>query len=217
MKIKNERISLLVNALGNLDADKVYLLAGEFLSQGATPLMIQQFMNIGMKLVGEYYQSGEYFLADMLYASYIYNNVLKNELMQMSEDTPKKGLVVIGNVLGDMHEMAKSIVSNTLSSNGFKVIDLGVDLKTSIFIEAVKRYKPDILAISCMMSSALDEIGKITDALEKEHLKENVKIIVGGNPSLAIQYKELGADLYGSDAVSGLEVCLTLTGENDHA
>lgn len=213
MKVKNERIALLVDALSNLKEQEVYALVDEFLAGEMTPLSIQKFLSVGLQLVAEYYQSGEYFLADLLYASYIYNKVLsKIELNQIEPNVQEKGIIVIGTVAGDIHEMAKSIVANTLSLNGFRVIDLGTDLESSVFVDAVKLYQPDILALSCLLKPSLLQIQQIHQNLIQAGLRDSVQIIAGGNPSLSIAYSEYGADAFGADAISGLEVCLNIMG-----
>lgn len=201
----------LICAIGDLNEDLLLESAKQLLSQSVSPQQILIYLNMGMKLVGENYESGQYFLGDLIYAGLLYEKILTLPKMQYEKqkESGRIGKVIIGTVAGDVHDLGKSIIANTLSTNGFEVIDLGVDLPTETFVDATLKYKPDIIAVSCVISSSLTEIQKLTDILKNANLRDRVKVIVGGNSSFAKYYKHIGADAYGKDAMEGLAICLS--------
>jgi 5-methyltetrahydrofolate--homocysteine methyltransferase len=130
-------------------------------------------------------------------------------LFKMEEPSPK-GKVVIGTVKGDVHDIGKTIFSIMLQADGFEVLDLGVDVSEEVFVEAVERTKPDILAMSALLTSTISNMKSVLDALEEKGIRKNIKVIVGGRPVTKEYAEQIGADEYGEDAVEGLRKCLSL-------
>jgi methylmalonyl-CoA mutase cobalamin-binding domain/chain len=100
-----------------------------------------------------------------------------------------------------------------LRANGFDVIDLGVDVPPKRFVEAVKQYKPDIVGMSALLTSTMINMKKVIETLEREGLRDKVKVIVGGAPLTEKFAKEIGADAYGENAVIAVEICKKLVEE----
>jgi 5-methyltetrahydrofolate--homocysteine methyltransferase len=123
-----------------------------------------------------------------------------------------KGLVVLGTVKGDVHDIGKMIFAVTLESNGFSCIDLGVDVDREVFADAVARHRPDILSLSALLTSTLPAMREVLEELERRGLRQQVKVIVGGHPVTGEFAREIGADAWGRDAVDGLKKCLSFTG-----
>jgi methanogenic corrinoid protein MtbC1 len=123
-----------------------------------------------------------------------------------------RGLVLLGTVKGDVHDIGKMIFAVTLEANGFSCIDLGVDVDKEVFAERVARDKPDILSLSALLSSTLPAMGEVLEELGKRSLRQDVKVIVGGHAVTEEFAREIGADAYGRDAVDGLKKCLSFTG-----
>jgi len=122
-----------------------------------------------------------------------------------SDDLKKRGTVVIGTVEGDLHDIGKNIVSTLLSSSGFDVHDLGVDVPADKFIEKVKETKADVLALSALLTTTMLEMGNIVEKLRTEGIREQVKVILGGAPLSAEYAEDIGADAFASGAITGVE------------
>jgi len=123
-----------------------------------------------------------------------------------------RGLVVLGTVKGDVHDIGKMIFAVTLEAGGFSCIDLGVDVDRGAFADAVAVHRPDILSLSALLTSTLPAMGEVLGELERRGLRKQVKVIVGGHPVTEEFAREIGADAWGRDAVDGLRKCLSFIG-----
>jgi len=151
--------------------------------------------------VGTKYESGEYFLSELIMAG-----VLSTEVTHMLRPyLTKTGLkplarVAIGTVRGDVHDIGKNIVIMMLFAAGCEVIDLGVDVPADKFVEVVEKEMPDVLGLSALLSSSMYEMEHVLDVLQKRGLRNRVKVIVGGRPVTAEYCESIGADGYAEDA-----------------
>jgi len=127
-------------------------------------------------------------------------------------DRKGRGLVLLGTVKGDVHDIGKMIFSVTLESNGFSCVDLGVDVDWEVFADRVARDRPDILSLSALLSSTLPAMREVLEELERRGLRDKVKVIVGGHAVTEEFAREIGADAYGRDAIDGLKKCLAFVG-----
>src|SRR5512136_9104 len=126
-----------------------------------------------------------------------------------------RGLVLLGTVKGDVHDIGKMIFAVTLESNGFSCIDLGVDVDKELFAERVTQDRPDILSLSALLSSTLPAMREVLDELGRRGLRKQVKVIVGGHAVTGEFAREIGADAYGEDAIDGLKKCLSFVGARE--
>ena len=179
----------------------------EALSLNIDPLKILDCVSKGLDEVGRKYESGEYFLMELILAGNLASEVT-NMLRPYLKAKRKisRGKVVIGTVEGDLHDIGKNIVISMLSSAGFEVIDLGVDVSAEKFIDAVKKEKPDILAMSCLLTVGLPHMREVIEKLKEEGLRDKVKVMVGGRPVTPEYAREIGADAYGADAVDAVNI-----------
>ncbi len=161
--------------------------------------------------VGELFEKGEYYLAEMLQSAHIVQLVL-NEVkpLLISGGGGEKGKVIMGTVRGDLHDIGKNIVILFLEGAGFSVIDLGRDAAPAKFIEAVKEQKPDIVGLSALLTTTLPAMKETVESLKKSDVLGQAKIIVGGSPVTAAFAEKIGADGYGKDVVEALRVVRTL-------
>jgi 5-methyltetrahydrofolate--homocysteine methyltransferase len=123
------------------------------------------------------------------------------------------GKVVIGTVKGDLHDIGKNLVIMLFEGGGFEVVDLGVDVSPEKFVEAVQKHKPQVVAISALLTTTMREMKTALDAIAKAGLKNQVKTIVGGAPLTEKFAKEIGADGYAPDAASAVDVVKSLVSE----
>lgn len=158
-------------------------------------------LSAGMKIVGEKYESHEYFLPEVIVASDALNaafNLFKPYLGE--NDSDFKAKVVIGVVKGDIHEIGKNIVAQFLTANNYKVIDLGRNVAPEKFIDAVEQNYADIVALSTLMSPTMEQMRIIIEQLKEKGLRQQVKVIIGGAPTDEEFMKEIGADFCCKDA-----------------
>ena len=177
------------------------------LDAGASSVDITRSMSEGLEEVGRRYEKGEYFLSELIMAGIMATEV--SSMLKPLGSTPDKassiGKVVIGTVKGDVHDIGKNIVSAMLVSIGYDVVDLGVDVPAEKFVEAVRFEKPDILALSCLLSHAVPQMKIVIDQLSSSGLRQRVKVMVGGRPIDRKSAVSMGADGYAEDAMKALE------------
>jgi len=212
-------LSAIKDNLVNLDTDGVVNTVIKALQSNLSPLDIFKSITEGMTIIGEKFQKGEYFLPELIVAGEIVKEVLKiiEPHLKSEEMKPKKlGKVVIGTVKGDLHDIGKNIVVMMLEAAGFDVIDLGVDVSSSKFIEAVREYDADIVGMSALLTVTMPEMKTVIDELKKANLRNKVKVIVGGAP-VTQEYADLiGADGYGETAFDAVRLCKAWIMEQKH-
>ena len=126
------------------------------------------------------------------------------------------GKVIIGTIEGDIHDIGKSLVSAMLTVAGFEVVDLGSDVPVEVFIEKTREVKPQVIGMSALMTTTMLRMQKVIEVLEKEGLRKNVKVIVGGAPTSKEWADKIGADGHGGDAMEAVEVMKNLVGFKGH-
>jgi methylmalonyl-CoA mutase cobalamin-binding domain/chain len=205
----------LAQALANLEEKKVYELIDKQIAEGINPLEIIQECNDGMIKVGELFSEQKYFISQLIYSAEILKQVMKKldphlAGIQTSGDTGEK--VIIGTVKGDIHDIGKNIVITLLKGSGFDVIDLGVDVPTEKFVEAVKSSGAKVLGLSALLNFTYPVMKEVVDAVSAAGLRDKVKIIVGGTPVNEQVREYAGADYYALDAVAGVRICKEIYG-----
>ena len=176
------------------------------LAENIPPLDIIQSMRDGLSTAGRKYERGEYFLSEL-----VMSGIMAQELSKMLKPHLQSGKnqflakVAIGTVKGDLHDIGKNLVSTMLSSAGFDIQDLGVDVPSEKFVEVVKNESPRIIAMSCLLTIAMDEMKNTVDRLERSGLRREVKVLVGGRPITSDFAKQIRADGYGADAIEAAE------------
>jgi 5-methyltetrahydrofolate--homocysteine methyltransferase len=165
----------------------------------------------GMEVVGKKFRAGEMFLPEVLLCAEVMHkgiDILNPLLAKAGRKTTNT--VVIGTVEGDIHDIGKKIVALLLEGNGFNVIDLGVNVKGEKFIEAVEKYKPQIVGMSALLTTTMPHMGEIIQTLKVKKLRDKVKVIVGGASVNAEFAKSIGADGYAVEAGTGVELAKKL-------
>ena len=174
------------------------------LAKGIAPLdVINKGMVAGLDVVGEQFATGEMFLPEMMLSAMAAREGMSiaTEGLDKGQLKPKATLV-IGTVKGDLHDIGKNLVSLILRSRGFNVIDLGVDVPEEQFVNAVREHKPDILGMSCLMTTTMVGMKDVINALVEAGVRDKVKVIVGGAPVNQEFASQIGADYYSRDAGS---------------
>ena len=197
-----EKIS---KAIVEFDIDNIKNLVNQALEAGIPALdIVTKGMAKGMEIVGKKYEEKEYFLAELIMAGEVMKTGME-VLEPHLKATPvgRKGVVVIGTVKGDLHDIGKNIVITLLKSSGFEVHDLGVDVDAQRFVEKVKETNADILALSALLTTTMVEMENVIKALKEASIRDKVKVIVGGAPITEEFASKIGADAFAVDRRHG--------------
>jgi methanogenic corrinoid protein MtbC1 len=197
----------LVNALADLKEAEVLAIVQKRLDEDQYPMEILDNARKGVAIVGQRYQTGEYFIPELVYSGEILKAIVEIVKPKLSEgaDVKRLGKVIIGTVAGDIHDIGKDIVTFMLDVNGFEVYDLGVDVPVKEFVNKIKEVKPSVVGLSGFLTLSFDSMKDTIEAMKAAGLRGKVKIMVGGG-TLDDKVREyVGADAFGrfaSDAVS---------------
>jgi methanogenic corrinoid protein MtbC1 len=197
----------LVEAMANMKEKEALALVDELLAQGEDPQKILDLSSQAMQVVGERYQEGTYFLPELIMAGEMLRKigeVLKPRLAAKQDQQKKLGVVVLGTVRGDIHDIGKDIVGFMLEVNGFEVYDLGIDQPEDAFVRAVKDHQPQVLALSGFLSVAFDSMKSTIEQVEAAGLRKGLKVIIGGGQMDDTVRAYTGADAFGMDAMEAV-------------
>jgi 5-methyltetrahydrofolate--homocysteine methyltransferase len=169
--------------------------------------IISEGLSAGMKIVGQKFEAGEYFIPDMLASAEAVSaamDILQPRLA--TSDIETKGTIIIATVKDDLHDIGKNIVSILLRGAGYTVKDLGNNVNTQAIVDAVREEKPQFLGLSALLTSTMAGMADVIQMLQQNGLRDQVKIIIGGAPVSEEFAKSIGADGYGSDGFQAVAV-----------
>jgi methanogenic corrinoid protein MtbC1 len=209
----------LAQALADLEEDRVIEIVSAELDAGTDALSILQSCQLGMTAVGDRFEQGEYFVSDLMMSGEIFRQVgLILEPRLKSETRASGGSVVVGTVLGDIHDIGKDIVVNMLKSANLEVTDLGVDVPPSQFVDALRETNATVLGLSGLLTLAFDSMAETISAIEEAGLRDSVRIMIGGGPVTGQVCEIVGADDWGADAQAAVRLAKTwLDGDSEAA
>ena len=196
----------LVDALVNMKEQEALETAKELIESGEDPLEILGSCSKAMEVVGKRFETGEYFLPQLVMAGEMLRQVsemLKPKLKGASQ-SEKLGKVVIGTVKGDLHDIGKDIVVFMLDVNGFDVMDLGIDVPSDKFVDAIKEFQPEVVGLSGFLTLAFDSMKETVDAIRDANLRDKVKIMIGGGQIDDEIRRYTEADAYGLNAMDAV-------------
>lgn len=201
----------LTKAVGDLDEPKVLGMLKEFVASNPTSEETSAVVSAcqqGMAIVGDLFDAKEYFVGDLIFAGELLTaaiDILKP--VMGGESTAKVGKIVLATVEGDLHDIGKNIFKSMSEAAGFEVYDLGIDTPASAFVEKIKEVKPEIVGMSGVLTLALDSMKNTVDTLKEAGLRDELKIILGGNPVTEEACKMIGADAFTTNAAEGVKIC----------
>jgi methylmalonyl-CoA mutase cobalamin-binding domain/chain len=207
-----DKASALRDCITNFRVDDIQSAVHDAVKGGLDPNDVVKFLSEGMNIIGQRYERQEVFLAELIMASETMKEGMKALNTYLKADSYKNSaVVVIGTVKGDLHDIGKDIAKTFLMSKGFEVHDLGIDVAPERFVESVRSTGAGIVGISVLLTTTLPEIKNTIRALEEAGMRSKVKVIVGGAALTEKIAKDLQADAYAVDAVSGTERCVEWT------
>ena len=193
-----------------LDGDTKRAIAAteKALAENANPLdLVQKFMIPAMAEVGKRFECEEYFVPEMLISARAMKSALALLKPRLAAQGAKPvGRVLIGTVKGDLHDIGKNLVASMLEGGGFEVIDMGTDVAPEKFVEVVKEKNPNLICLSALLTVTMPSMKSTIDALQKAGVRQQVKVLIGGAPITQNFADQIGADGYGENAASAVNL-----------
>ena len=197
----------LINAITSFNKQEALRITDELVKASAKPEEILAASRTAMQIIGKRFEDGEYFLPELIVSGDILAGIAEHlkPLLQKAGTGENLGKVVLGTVAGDIHDIAKDIVGSMLDVNGFKVIDLGVDVPVESFVQAAKEHQAQIVGLSGFLTLAIEPMRETISALKNAGLSD-VKVMVGGGPINAMVCEDVGADAWGANAMEAVAI-----------
>ena len=198
-----------MNAVIDIRYDEIAGLVGSALGEGSDPLDVLGALREGLRVVGERYQEGEYFLSQLFLAAETMKNALEilQPLLAATDQGESRGVIVIGSIEGDIHDFGKTIVSSLLTAEGYRIIDLGIDVPSERFVEEAEKANADIIGISALLSTTQPQSRDVVQILEERGIRDRFRVILGGtgvNPEYALE--QYGVDAAVNDGVEAVKI-----------
>ncbi len=206
----------LKQAILDYDPDASAEWAQKAIAAGISPAEALQTMTDAIRQIGEGFSCGDMFLPDLVGAADAMTAatpVIEAEIQRTGAERQSTGTVVIGTVYGDIHTIGKTMVATLLQAEGFTVHDAGINVTAEQFVESVRTQKPDILAMSALMTMTAPEQRKVIETLQSEGLRDSVKIMVGGGAITQEFADTIGADGYDPTAPGAAKLARKLVGK----
>lgn len=195
---------------GKLDVAKA--VTTEAIAENVYPqLIINEYMSRAMEDIGKRFEEGKAFVPELLMAARAMKGALDllKPLMKGAA-SHRLGKVVIGTVKGDLHDIGKNLVASMLEGCGFEVINLGTDISSEKFITAIKENQAQILCLSALLTTTMNYMQEVIDALEKTGIRQEVKVMIGGAPVSESFARQIGADGYSDNANAAVTLAKSL-------
>jgi len=188
----------------------------EAIAEGLNPqTVINDYMVKAMEEMGARFESGKAFVPNLLMSARAMKGSL--ELLKpllKTDGSESAGKVVIGTVKGDLHDIGKNLVASMLEGCGFEVINLGVDVSSEKFVEAIKEHNADVICMSALLTTTMNYMKEVVAAIEAAGLKSKVKVMIGGAPLSKSFADQIGADGYSDNANSAVQLAKALIAQN---
>ncbi len=188
-------------------------LVNEGLRRGEEPMALFDALAEGIAVVGQRYQSGEYFIPDLVLGANAMRAgaaLISGEIAGRQSVRHTLGKLVLGTVKTDLHDIGKNLVALLFQVGGFEVVDLGVDVPAERFVEAVRAERPDVLGLSTLLTVGMQRQAETLRALSQAGLREGLIVLVGGAPLNQRSADDIGADGYASNAVAAVALAKRL-------
>lgn len=202
--MSNEKLlETIQESIVKVDRDTAFQAVESALAQGMQAIeVIEKGLSPGMQKVGDLFERGELFLPQVMMAADLMTRIVQSlqDKMPPEQNTKNQGVVVIGTVEGDVHDIGKNIVKILLSVNGFEVHDLGRDALLNKFVEKAKEVNANIVASSALMTGTMQSQGDLEKLLKEAGIRDRVKTMVGGAPCTQYWADKIGANAYAENA-----------------
>lgn len=197
------------------DEDKALEILAKAEAEGIDVVeLLSQGYSAGMRELGDQFGRGEIFLPELIFSTEVMKVVTEKIEAKMEDaDVSKRGVMVIGTVAGDVHDIGKGIVASLVKTNGIEVHDLGREVPAEVFVEKAIEYNADFVGSSALLTTTMTEQKKIEELLTKAGIRDKVKTMVGGAPVTKRWADKIGADAYCEDATDAVNMILNWLAE----
>jgi corrinoid protein of di/trimethylamine methyltransferase len=207
---KSQMLESLCQKVIGGDNDGIKVMSTQALDIGIEPLeILENGISKGMETVGKRFETGEAFLPELMLAADAFSSameVISPALEASNKSIEKVGKILLATVKGDVHNLGKNILGIVLETNGFEVIDLGVDQDTLTIIDAAEKNKVDVIGLSAVMTTTMPYQKELLDTLTEMGLRDKFIVMVGGGPVSQKWANEIGADGYGETAMDAISI-----------
>ncbi len=206
------RMEELATAIMEGDSEGIKDLVQKVLDEGTEPEdILSNGLMQGMEVVGKRFANEDMFIPEVMLCARTMHSaleILRPLLESQDKKMQMKGKLLLGTVAGDIHDIGKSLVEMMFTANGFEVVDIGVNINPESFVEAVKKHEPDIIGMSALLTTTMPAMAETVEAIDNAGLRKDGRplIIVGGAPVTEEFAQEIKADLYGENALEGVDV-----------
>ena len=202
----------LTQLVGELDEDVISERLDEFIESGPSGDEVQKVVEAcrqGMEIVGVNFEKGDYFVGDLIFAGELLTGVIDKlkPLMGKGGGGSSRGVMVLGTVEGDIHDIGKNIFKGMAEAAGFNVIDIGIDQAPAAFVNAVREYAPRIVGLSGVLSLSIEAMKRTIQALKDAGFRDALKIAIGGAAVNEQACAYAGADAWSKNAADAIRVC----------
>ena len=211
-----EHLENLVEAIRAYNSKGAASAAQEAMDAGVDPIAALDAVSGVMKDIGDRFEAEELWLPDLIGAADAAQAalaVIETKIVESGQQPERLGIVVLGTVSGDIHNIGKTMVGALLTAHGFKVVDVGTNVTSTQFIQAVKDNDAGILALSALLTTTAVEQAKVIESLKEEGLRDQVKVMVGGGAITTEFAEEIGADGYRATAPEAVGLAVELAGD----
>ena len=174
------------------------------LDAGISPAQIlDEGLVAAMSVVGQKFSENKIFVPQMLLSAKAMSAAMVHLKPYFSSGAiAKKGTVIVGTVMGDLHDIGKNLFAMMIEGAGYEIVDMGVDVKPDQFVEALKQHPNAFIGVSALLTTTMVNIEQVVNAVRS--VEPNCKVMVGGAPLNADFAKKIGADFYGKDPQAGI-------------
>jgi len=211
-----EIIENLKRAVIEYDGQSAASWAQKAVEEKVEPLKMLEALTGAIRQVGDRFGKGELWLPDLVGAADAMQAampIVEAELGRIGAKRESLGVVVVGTVFGDIHDIGKSMVCTLLTAGGFEVHDLGVNVRAEEFLAGIDKFKADVIAMSALLTMTAPEQRKVIDSLKERGIREKVKVMVGGGAITADFARSIGADGYDPTAPGAVNLARKLLGK----
>ena len=198
----------LKTAIGEIDDDTAMALVDEVVQKGGDAAKAMEACQAGMEVVGDLFETGEYFIGDLIAAGELMSAALEKLRPLLAKDGAEElGRMILCTVAGDIHDIGKNIVKAMMDTGGFEVVDMGVDVSPQSIVSTAKEKGIKIVGLSGILTLAIDSMKDTVNAFKEAGLRDQVKIIIGGNPVTAEVCSLVGADSWSTNPQESVKIC----------
>ncbi|MBO4446116.1 MAG: cobalamin-dependent protein [Clostridia bacterium] len=199
----------LKEAMGDLEEDIVVEIIDEVVASGKDAQAAVDACSEGMSIVGDRFEAGEYFVSDLIYAGEIMTDAVQKLSPMLAADAGSgaSAKLILATVKDDLHDIGKNIVKAFLEASGFEVVDLGIDVPAQKIVDTAKEQGIKIICLSGVLTLALDSMKAVCDAFTAAGMRDDVKILIGGNPVSAEACAAMKADAWAHSPSDSIKYC----------